>query len=72
MPRSFGGALIFLWCLSISLGSIEARDTAFVGRTAGGASLWGFRILMFGWEVAAVFLVDVGGSWLSSATRGVY
>ena len=61
VPRSFGGALISLWCLSMSLGSIEARYNALVGRPSGGASLWGFSILMFGWEVAAVFLVAVGG-----------
>ena len=39
---------------------------------AGEGSLWGFWVSLFGWEVAAIFLAEVGGPRLLSAPSGVY
>ena len=57
----FVGAMISVWYSSVRMGSLRTGETALVGQPTGGASLWGLRVLVFGWEMAVVFSAAVGG-----------
>ena len=59
--RGFGGEVLSMWSSSLRLGSLGAGEAVLVERPAGGASLWGLRVLVFGWEMAVVFSAAVGG-----------
>ena len=52
VPRRFNCSQIAMRCLSVSLGSFRARETAMGKRPTREASLRGFWIFVFGWRVA--------------------
>ena len=68
--QDFSWVLISVRYVYMSLGSIGSGETALVGRPAGREPLWGFCVLVFVWEVAAVFFVVGGVSRLSSHAQG--